>query len=150
MLLKYNPRKITGSYTGSIGDRQFSVKFEGYMDGTFVEAEFDEDHVTKHVGGDGVTSAVLSANRGATIVVTFVQGAPVNEELSKLVPDGRKNYLPVGTVKIEDLNGTTAINAAEAWIKKTAKVEFGKDILGRQWTFDTGEADINVGLASDF
>lgn len=150
MLLKYNPKKITGSFKGSIGGRDFSVRFVGYMDGTFMEAEYDEDHVTKHVGSDGTASAVLNANRGAKITVTLVQGSPSNDALSKLVPDARKNFLPVGTLTFDDLNGTAAVKTVEAWIMKTAKVEFGKELLGRQWVFDTGECEINVGMAGDF
>lgn len=149
-LHKYNPKKITGSYKGKIGNRQFTVQFVGYMDGTFITAEYDENAVTKHIGAQGAVSAVLNCNKGAKLVVTFVQGSPCNDQLSDLVPDASKNFFPVGILTFEDLNGTTKFKAAEAWIMKTAKVEFAKDLTGREWTFDTGEADIHVGGAGDF
>jgi hypothetical protein len=150
MLLKYNPKKIVGSWSGTVKGREFAIKFTGFMDGTFIEADYDEDHVTKHVGADGTASAILNANLGAIVTVTFVQGAAVNRELSKYVPNARNNFLPVGTLKVEDLNGDSVIKAAEAWIKKRPKLDFGKDIAPRPWMFDTGEAEINVGAAENF
>lgn len=150
MLLKYNPKKIVGSWSGSIGEREFSVPFVGFMDGTFFEAEYDEDHVTKHVGSQGDATAVLNCNLGALFTVTFVQGSPVNAALSLLVPNARRNYLPTGTFKFEDLNGSTVAKTTQAWIKKTAKIEFGKDVTGRIWTFDCGEAELVPGSAENF
>lgn len=147
---KYNPKKITGSWKGQIGTREFAVQFSGYMDGTFVTAEYDEEAATKHIGAQGEASVVLNCNKGAKIVITLIQGSDVNDKLSDLVGDANRNYLPVGVLTFEDLNGTTKIKAAEAWILKTSKVEFGKDITAREWTFDTGEADIHVGGAGDF
>lgn len=148
-ILKYNPKKVTGSFTGTVNGRDFAVQFTGWMDGTKITAEYDEDAVTKHVGDDGDVSVVLNCNRGAQITTTFVQGAAVNKALSDLTPNGRNDYMPVGVLSIKDLNGSTVIKATEAWIKKSAKVEFSKSIMGRAWTFDTGEADIDVGAAED-
>lgn len=150
MLLKYNPKKITGSFKGRINNREFSVQFVGYMDGTFVEAEYDEDHATKHMGGHGDATVVLNANAGAKVTVTLLQGSPSNDLLANLVPNAKRNFLPVGTLTFDDLNGTTAIKSSEAWIMKTAKIEFGKDVTGRQWVFDMGEAELFPGSSGDF
>jgi hypothetical protein len=147
---KYNPKRITGSWKGQIGTREFAIQLAGYMDGTFVQAEYDEDAATKHTGGQGETSVILNCNKGAKLIATFIQGAAINDELSNLVPDAKRNYLPVGVLTLEDLNGTTVFKAAEAWLIKQAKIEFGKDLSAREWTWDTGEADIHVGSAGDF
>lgn len=152
MLLKYNPKRVTGSFSGTMpSGRQFAVQFEGYMDGSFIEAEFDVDQVTKHVGGDGTATATISANRGAKVTVTFVQGAPSNDELSELIPNADKNYLPTGVITIRDLNGTAKLVASNAWIAKPPKIEFGTATTGRPWVFDCAAADAyNVGEAGDF
>jgi hypothetical protein len=141
MLKKYSPKKINGGWN--------NVQFLGYMDGTFVEVEFAEDAVTTHVGAQGDVSVVLNANRLATVTVTFIQGADVNEELSKLVPDARTNSLPRGAFSLTDLNGTTVVSGKDAFIKKTAKIEFAKNITGRQWVFVIPEAEIFVGKGGD-
>src|SRR5882724_7817598 len=116
-VFKYNPRRVTGSWKGTVNGRNFAVQFSGYMDGTKIMAEFDEDAVTKHTGDDGDTSAVINCNRGASVVVTLVQGTGVNKQLSDLTPNGKNDYFPVGQLNFEDLNGTTVIKAVTAWIK---------------------------------
>ena len=115
------------------------------MDGTFITADYDEDQVTKHVGSQGDASFILNANAGASVTVMLIQGSPSNDELSKLVPNAKNDYLPVGALKFEDLNGRTVIKSSDAVIKKGAKVEFGKELTGREWVFDCGEAEIVVG-----
>lgn len=149
-LRKYNPKRVTGSFTGTYRGRSFAVRFQGFMDGTFIGADYDEAHVTRHDGGQGEASFVLNANKGGKVTVTFVQGSDTNDELSVLVPDADRNYMPVGTIAFDDLNGTTAINSDEAVIEKTAPVEFGKDIAGRQWVFMCAKLSMFVGGAGDF
>jgi hypothetical protein len=146
---KYNPKKITGSYKGSIGARQFAIQFVGFMDGTFLTADYDEDAVTKHVGSQGDATFVLNANRGASVTLMLVQGSPTNDQLSDLVPNAKLNYMPVGVLTIKDLNGTTEFESADAVIKRRAKVEFGKEVTGREWVFDCGDADIYVGSGEE-
>lgn len=141
MLKKYNPKKINGGWS--------NIPFLGYMDGTFIEIEYSEDAVTPHVGSQGDVSLVLNANRMATVTVTIIQGSPTNEKLSKKVPNAKLNSLPTGPISISDLNGTTLVSGKDAFIKKTAKVEFGKTITGRQWVFMIPDADINVGTGGD-
>ena len=141
MLKKYSPKKINGGWN--------NVQFLGFMDGTFIEIEYAEDAVTTHVGAQGDVSVVLNANQLATVTVTFIQGADVNEQLSKLVPSAKRNSLPTGAISINDLNGTTLISGKNAFIRKTAKVEFAKNITGRQWIFVIPEAEIFVGKGGD-
>ena len=146
---KYNPKKITASYTGSVGGNSFAFQFLGFMDGTFLTADYDEDAVTKHVGSQGDATFILNANRGASVTVMLVQGSPTNDELSKLVPNADLNYMPVGVLNFKDLNGTTVFESADAVIKRRAKVEFGKEVTGREWVFDCGHADLKVGSGED-
>jgi hypothetical protein len=149
VLKKYNPKKINSGWSPSSNGSATTISFLGYMDGTFIEVEFAEDAVTTHVGSDGTVSLVLNANRMATVTVTIVQGSPTNDALSKQVPDARRNFLPTGAFSISDLNGTTIVSGKDAFIKKTAKVEFGKAITGRQWVFVIPEAEIFVGQGGD-
>jgi hypothetical protein len=147
---KLNPRRMKGSWSGSIGSRKFVVQFSGYMSGTFLEAAYAEDAVTEHVGSDGDVTLVLNANRLANLTCTLAMGAAINDALSKLVPNADLNYLPVGQMNWEDLNGTMKIKAPEAWIKKTAPITVGNEVTGRAWVFGMANAEINVGAAGDF
>lgn len=148
---KWNPKKITGSFKGLAGSRNFAVDLgQGYMDGTFLTAEYNEDRVTAHTGADGTTTFVLNPNETALVVVTFVQGSDVHAFLSQLVPSAKRNFMPVGTLNFDDLNGQTKIKSANAVIQKTAPVSFGKDVSGWAWSFLLAEAEINPGGAVDF
>lgn len=148
---KWNPKKITGSFKGQVGSRSFAIDLaQGYMDGTFLTAEYNEDRVTAHVGSDGTTTFVLNPNELALVTVTLVQGSPVHQLLSQLVPSAKRNFMPVGTLNFDDLNGQTKIKSADAVIQKTAPVAFGKDVQGWAWSFLLAEAEINPGGAEDF
>lgn len=150
MLKKYNPKKINSGWTpNTAAGIPTAIPFLGYMDGTFIEVEYAEDAVTTHVGSQGDVSLVLNANRMATVTVTLVQGSPTNELLSKFVPSAKRNSLPTGPFSLTDLNGTTIVSGKDAFIRKTAKVEFGKTITGRQWVFVIPDADVNVGQGGD-
>lgn len=146
-LKKFNPKRIKGSFTGTVNGRPFAVPFTGYMDGEFVTAEYDEDAVTEHVGSDGEVTVVLNANKKATVTVVLTLGSESNQLLSVLVPDADLNYLPVGNLKFADLNGTSYIKGPEAWIRKTAPVSYSNQVTGRSWVFGVAKAEINVGAS---
>lgn len=136
-MFKYNPKRVTGSL--------MNIPFQGYMDGTFVEIEYDEAAVVTTSGGDGEMSAVLNPNKHAKCTVTFVQGSPTNDAFSKKVPDADRNYLPTGAFQLKDLNGTTIAKCKDAFIEKMSKIEFGKTITGRQWVIIMPNAEITAG-----
>lgn len=134
---QYNPKKIAGSWRG--------IPFVGFMDGTFISVEADEDAAMKHVGAQGNATVAINANEGAAITLTLAQSSPTNDALSALVPNARRNSLPSGPLMIKDLNGLTLVMCETAWIKKVANVTYGKEIEGREWVFDCESAVIIVG-----
>lgn len=137
MAAPFNPKRVACNWRG--------IPFSGFMDGTVIAVEADEDATMKHVGVDGKATVALNANKGAGFTFTFAQGSPVNALLSALVPDADRNFFPTGELLIKDLNGTTLVHAEIAWIKKVANIEYGKEILGREWAFDCEAATILVG-----
>jgi len=138
-MYKYNPKRVTGSL--------MNIAFEGLMDGVFITVEKVEKAVLTHVGGSGELSAVLNANTLAKATLTFVQGSPTNDAFSKKVPNAAKNFFPTGVFQLNDLNGNTVVNSKDAFIEDFAKIDFGKEITGRQWTIYLPEADITAGGA---
>jgi len=140
-MYKYNPKRIAASWN--------NVPFEGYMDGTFIEIEYIEKAVLTHVGGDGVLSAVLNANRVAKATVTFAQGSPTNDQLTKMVPDASANRFITAPFQIADLNGNTVVNSQEAFLEDQPKVAFGKEITPRQYVFYLPDPKIVAGGAGD-
>ena len=144
MLNQYNPKRVTGSFQPAITGAP-SIPFLGYMDGTFIDAEFDADAVTKHVGADGNVTYVLNADKTAKLVLTIVQGSITNDQLSAYVPDGRRNYLVTGTLSFKDLDGNSVVYDSNAVLMKMPKVVFGKEVQGREWQFILSSAEITAG-----
>lgn len=145
MAQKYNPKRVTGSFIGEVRGRPFAVKFQAYMDGEFINADYDEDAVTEHVGSDGQVTLVLNPNKKATLTVTLSQGSPTNRELSLLLPDADRNFLPVGVLQFDDLDGNTKVKAPEAWIRHGAPVAYSNAVTGRAWVFGMAKAEIKPG-----
>ena len=140
-LFVYDPERILVAWNGVI--------IQGFMDGTMVSAEHEEDAVTRTVGGQGQATATINANRCGSVTFTLVQGSPVNDILSNLAASNRApgSALIVGPLLIKDLQGTTLVSAAEAWIKKVAKTEYAKEATGREWTLDTSLLALHTGGA---
>lgn len=145
MLKRYNPKKINSGFDPSAGGQDFHIPFEGFMDGDFLEVEYDEDAVTVHTGADGATTFVLNANRTATATVTLIQGADANTDMSNATPDARRDWLPVGPFNINDLNGETLVTSSKAVIMKMTPIKFGKTVTARQWKLKLHDAEIAAG-----
>jgi len=150
MIAPFNPRRVTGSFTGTVAGRPFSVQLIGFAKGQFIKCTFDEARVTKHMGGQGDAAFVMNASTASKVQFSLLQGADANEELSKLIPDAKRNYLPVGTLSFKDLNGTTLFHSDEAVIEVVPDAGFGDDLVNRDWGFTCGDSDINVGAAEEF
>lgn len=139
--LRYNPKRINNSW---VPDGE-TINFQGFMDGTFVEVEFDESQITTHTGADGTTTFILNANETATATVTIVQGSPTNDDFSENLPSARFDRMPGGPWNLSDLNGFSLVTSEFAVIEKVAKVDFGKGVVGRAWKFKLHQAQIIAG-----
>jgi hypothetical protein len=144
-MFKFNTRRLTGSWKGAT-PRDFAAVFEGgYMDGTFLEAKYNGPRVSEHEGADGTVTVVLNASSLAQATITLSQGNPLNEYLSFLIADAKRDYFPVGAFDFADLNGTTKVKAPKSYIKESAPVLFGNQVQGRAWIFGLVEATIIAG-----
>ncbi len=126
----YVPEDITVSWKG--------ILFQGFMDGTFVTATRDEKVWKKHTGAQGFTTRTHNANKGGKIICRIVQSSPTNDLLSTRLVNDEKFKNEVGSFLLKDLRGTTLVSAPLAWLEGWADVEFGGDVAGREWVFDTG------------
>jgi hypothetical protein len=117
----------------------------GYQDGTFVKAGRDGDTFTKYVGTDGEVSRARSRNKSGNVEVTLAQTSITNDLLSGVQELDELTGAGVYPFTIKDLNGTTLLFAPEAWIKKPADTEYGKEIGPRAWLFDTGKMETFTG-----
>lgn len=133
----YSPKKVSVSFNGSI--------LTGFAKGTFIEADQNEDSFTPDVGSDGEIARVAVADESGTIKITLQQTSASNDILSAFLRQDRLTNLGTGALFIKDASGRTLLNLAEAWIRKPATVSLSDGTTGREWIFDTGKIDMQVG-----
>jgi hypothetical protein len=135
--LTYDPSQVTVTFLGA--------NIHGFIDGSFVKAERDEDAFFKQVGADGEWARAKNKNKGGKVTFILQQTSVSNDTMAtaaKLDELGNGGH---GALIIKDLNGTTLLNSKEAWVQKMAPLDLAKELGQREWVLDTGELDIFVG-----
>lgn len=117
----------------------------GFADGTYIEAERDEDSFMKKIGCDGQVARAKNANRGGKITINLMQTSASNDTLSSFQQADELSGTGVVPVVLKDGSGRTLITAAAGWVKKPAKVTLAKEVEARQWVIDIGEFIVFVG-----
>lgn len=118
MAKSYDPKKVS-----LIVDGMFIV---GFMDGTMVTAEKNEDNVIPHVGAQGDVSFSESADNTGTITVTLKQDSSSLPDLQALSKQKREF-----AAQIVDANTNNfQAGGTECRILKTPGREFGAEISG--------------------
>lgn len=133
----YNPAIVTVSFKG--------INITGFMDGTFIEVERDEDTFTKHVGATGDVTRTRNNNKSGKVTVTLTQASATNDLLAALALLDEQFGGQYGAFQIKDLSGNMKCRSTQAWIKKQPKVERAKESGSVQWEFDCAELEMFVG-----
>lgn len=133
----YDPKQVSMIVGGKI--------MAGFADGTYIEAERDEDSFMKKIGVDGEVSRAKNNNRGGKITITLMQTSPSNDDLSAFQQADEQTGQGVVPVILKDGSGRTLITSTAAWVKKPAKVNLAKEVETRQWILDVGEFIVFVG-----
>jgi hypothetical protein len=134
----YDPSEVALSWMG--------INITGYSDGTFIEAERDEDAFTKYVGALGDVTRARNLNRSGKVTVTLMASAPVNDLIAAIASvDDAFGSGGVGPLSITDFNGTTVCGATYAWVMKQPKIERAKEAGTVQWVFDCAQLFIKAG-----
>lgn len=124
----YDPKRIVVTFAG--------ILVQGYAEGTFVNAERNEDQFELSVGGDGRGTRVRNNNRSGLVTLTLQQTSPTNDLLSFRAQLDELNGLGHGSFMLKDLNGTTLCKAEAAWIRKYPNSEYSDTDAGREWTIE--------------
>ena len=112
------------------------IQFQGFAEGTFVTTEQETDTFTKSVGAGGDVTRVRNHNNSGRMTVTLIQTSPTNDLLSARFNVDKATGLNTAPLMIKDLNGTTLLEAPNAWIVKRAEVEYGSEASNREWMID--------------
>lgn len=121
---------------------------EGYAPDSFISIEQVEDTFSMAQGADGYATRARTSNRNATATITLLASSPSNDVLTAAYNKDVKAGVAV-SFQLVDLNGTTLVRAAKAWVRRLPTVEFGSGADNtREWALDLFEADISVGGAT--
>jgi len=135
--LTYSPDQVTVTFTGA--------NIHGFIDGSFVKAERDESAFFLQIGADGEYARARNKNKAGKVTIILQQTSVSNDVMAAAAKLDELNSGGHGALIIKDLNGTTLLNAKEAWVDKIAPLDFGKDLGQREWVLRTGLLDIFVG-----
>lgn len=111
----------------------------GFMDGTAISAEKNEDNKVPHIGADGAVTFSNSSDNTGTITVTLKQSSPSLKQLIALSKDKTKVF----PVKVIDANtNNLRCGGNQAVILKTPSVEWGSEIAGVEVQFYIADYDV--------
>ncbi len=135
----YDPAQFLFSFAG--------VPLTAYAPDTFIKVERDEDSFSKQTGATGEVTRSKSNNRGGKVTLTLMSHSQDNDALSAIQAADELSGTGVAPLQGKELNGTTVVSAANAWIQKPPAVERGKESGTTEWTFDCAVIEVfNGGL----
>lgn len=135
----FDPAQIIATFNGRL--------IVGYAEGSFIEAERDEDAWTAKAGATGDVVRVRNRNRMGTVKIVIMSESPSNDDLSLFAVEDELAGAGAGELMIKNLNGSTLLHASDAWVKKLPSVKFDKDATTREWVFHCAQLDMFVGGA---
>lgn len=133
----YSPDQVTISFNG--------INVTGFMDGTFIDVEHEEQAYTKHTGSLGDVTRTRNLNRTGKITITLMSGAPSNDLLQAMYQQDRQFGTGVGAFLVKDLGGNMVCRAAYAWIMKAPKIERAKESSPCVWQLEAADLSIVAG-----
>jgi len=136
----YDPKSITLSICGALISG-------GFSEDSIVKVTQGAKRFEKMVGALGDVCRVKQHDRTAMVTISLMQSANANDVLSAILSrdENSPNGAGVGAFVLKDLQGTTLITAAHAWIDGYPESEFGKKVNGRSWEITLADCEILVG-----
>jgi hypothetical protein len=133
MIEPYNPLNVITTWG--------PLSLAGFAGDDIIAIEFDEDAITKTVGGQGEWVWVVNANRGGKAKFSILQNAPINAQLSALAVSTRPKRAPLVIMPfmMTDLGGTTLALGPQAVIQKVPPITRKKGHSALEWVLDIGE-----------
>jgi hypothetical protein len=132
----YDPSKINITFLGVI--------ITDFADGDFVSVTFPE-RFTPVEGADGSENRINTGKKGCDVTITIQRASSTNDLLSALHITDAATNTGKGSLSIKDLNGTSLLFSAQAYIKKFADSADGNSMGTRAWEIRAPFATVNIG-----
>jgi len=133
MFASYNPKDVAVIFGG--------IPLDGFVDGTFLDLQFDEVQWNKVTGADGLTSRAKTNNYAGILTLTLQQTSNSNDYLAGIWNADRRTSAGVLPLLVKDASGRTVIAAKNAWIRQAPNLSFSKEVEGREWALDLDDME---------
>lgn len=119
----------------------------GFDDGEFIRIERDTEVFGDKVGTDGSVTRFKTNDDRATVTIILMQTADANDQLSTLLISDKNapNGFGVGRLLIQDLNGRSLHESAQAWVQDFADVAYGREATAREWPIRVAQLQNFIG-----
>lgn len=107
----------------------------GFAPDTFATFEPADKLWTTTVGAAGEVVRSKSRNKTGTLTVRLLQSSVINDLLSAIQAEDELSNTGVRALQVRDLNGTTLLTAADAWIEDRPHSEWAAVAGQREWVF---------------
>jgi hypothetical protein len=109
----------------------------GYADGEFFTSDWADDLFQAVVGTDGSVARSKKNNRLINFTISLLQTSTSNAYLSSLfnLDISQPNGAGIGSMVLQDSQGTTLISCTRSWISKPAPVSLDRMAKERKWVF---------------
>ena len=121
---------------------------KGVADGTFIQVSSLGPGFTRKASVDGPATRSRQHDRGYQVRLTLMQTSEVNQRLSAIYKadrDGDANGQGVGTFRLADRAGETALECAKAYITDDPDIELAADASTREWMITCEDTDVTHG-----
>ena len=96
-------------------------------------------------GADGEVARAMGTDPRKSVKITLLQTSDSNDVLAAAYAADKISKNATFAIAVKDLRGRSLFAASQAWVKKSAKLGFGKDIEGREWEIETADGELFVG-----
>lgn len=133
-LRQYDPLQVVGSWNTDTGSVDF---LDGRIgDGIFVSVTVANQRWTMETDAHGNATRVKNNNRSGVISIALAADSPTNLALSARVAADDVAENVVGAIVLQDLNGTTLVEAEGCFLDGLpATIDYGPARGQRAWTF---------------
>jgi hypothetical protein len=141
----FDPKKIDVVFGGQRINK-------GLVDGTWLTYESAAPGFSKKIGVDGEGTRARLHDRSGTVRLTLMASSEINDILSRRYAadrDGNANGQGVGAFLIQDRNGTTLLQASQAYIADDPDISFSGEVEGREWTLELIDVTVHHGGLAD-
>ena len=123
-------------------------EFVAFMDGQMVTVEHSVDLSSMHVGAQGYTTVVGSADLTGLYTVRLSQSSPSNDYLSAAVAEFYETkQLRIASALLRRLGSDERAAGQQAWVVGTPTIVHAAGVEGREWKIATSSLRLFAGGA---